>query len=267
VIVSVFPALLWPPGEGLGGWTNDPDQPPAGELPAVKPGKAPFRVGERFSFSVEYGFVTAGEATMSVTAIDTIRGHASYCLRTSATTNEIFSAFYKVDDRVESHMDVERFFSRHFMKRLREGDHKKDMEVYFEQEKMLARYVNGDSLATLPETQDVLSAFFYLRTQELKVGATFSFPCHDNKKNYPLEIKVLRKEKVIVPAGRFECFVIEPKLKTGGLMRKEAKMLIWVTADERKMPVLMETRLKIGSIAAKLTEYRLGEDDVIGGSE
>jgi hypothetical protein len=219
--------------------------------------EAPFNVGERLVFSVEYGFVTAGEATMSVVRIDTLFGSPSYLLQSLAQTNEIFSAFYKVNDRVESHLDITGFFSRHFMKKLREGSYKKDLEIFFDHEGEYARYAEGDSLSILPGTQDVLSAFFFLRTQDLNVGKTMSFPCHDNKKNYPLEIRVLRKEKVMVPAGKFECYVLEPRLKTGGLMKKEAKMLIWVTADDKKMPVLMETKMKIGSIAAKLKDYRL----------
>jgi hypothetical protein len=222
---------------------------------------APFSVGEKLVFSVEYGFVTAGEATMSITGIDTIQGHPAYRLQTRAQTNEIFSAIYKINDMVESHLDVDEFYSRQFKKKLREGSYRKDLEIFFDQDKMQARYAEGDTLPTLPRTQDVLSAFFFLRTQDFKVGTSFSFPCHDNKKNYPLEVKVLRKEKIVVPAGKFECFVVEPKMKTGGLTRKEAKMFIWVTADEKKMPVLMETRMKIGSIAAKLTDYTLGEGE------
>jgi len=160
---------------------------------------APFRVGERLVFSVEYGFVTAGEATMSVVRVDMINGYPAYLLQSLAQTNEIFSAFYKVDDRVESHLDVNGFFSRHFMKRLREGSYKKDLEVFFDQEGEYASYAEGDSLSILPGSQDVLSAFFFLRTQDLNVGKTMSFPCHDNKKNYPLEVKVLRKEKIMIP--------------------------------------------------------------------
>jgi hypothetical protein len=226
----------------------------------------PFRVGERLVFSVEYGFVTAGEATMSVVSLDTIQGHPSYRIETVATTNEIFSTFYEVNDRVVSHMDAYRMFSRHFKKTLREGSYSKDLEVYFDQEAQLARYVEGDSLAALPETQDVLSAFFFLRSRNLRIGEVYSIPCHDNRKNYPLEVKVLRREKIAVPAGKFECFVVEPKLKSGGLTKKEAKMFIWLTSDDRKMPVLMETRMKIGSVAAKLREFSTGDGDA-GGEE
>ena len=252
VFFPVFHPLWGLAEESLSTASNEVDSP-------VSSRAVPFRVGEKLVFSVEYGFVTAGEATMAVVGIDTVQGHPAYILQISAKTNEIFSTFYRVEDMVESHLDIDGLYSRYFKKKLREGSYEKDLEIFFEQEKKLARYVEGDSLSTLPETQDVLSAFFYLRTQDLKVGTTFSLPCHDNRKNYPLEVKVLRKEKTVVPAGKFECFVVEPKLKTGGLMKKKTRMFIWLTADDKKMPVLMETRMKIGSVAAKLTDFTLGE--------
>jgi len=254
--------MSFPSARLVRGFPEEPQQEGSStRATACEAAPVPFRVGEKLTFSVEYGPVTAGEAVMSIASIDTIMGFPSYHIISTARTNEIFSAMYKVDDNVESHMDITGLFSRHFKKRLREGSFKRDHEVYFDQEKMVARYTNGDSLSTLAETQDILSAFFYLRAQDLSVGKKFSFPCHDNKKNYPLVVKVLRKEKVVVPAGKFRCYVLEPKLKTGGLMKKKAKMLIWVTEDDRKMPVLMETRVTIGSIAAKLVEYDSGIDN------
>jgi hypothetical protein len=225
----------------------------------------PFRVGERLVFSVEYGFVTAGEATMAVVSQDTIQGHPVYHLRTEARTNEIFSALYRVEDVVESDLDIQGIFTRHLKKNLQEGNYRKELDVNFHQERMMAIYAGGDSLTTLPHTQDVLSAFFFLRTRDLQVGKTFVIPCHDNRKNYPLEVRVLRREKIVVPAGKFECFAVEPKMKTGGLMKKEAKMTIWLTADAAKMPVLIETKMRIGSIAAKLVEYAPGGGTPVSG--
>jgi hypothetical protein len=261
IVHLLLPVLIFGIVTVAGGRTEEPrDLPVMSKSGDAPPEPVPFRVGEKLVFSVEYGFITAGEATMEVAGIDTIDGFPSYHLRTIAKTNEIFSSFYKVDDRIESHLDIERKVSRHFEKHLREGSYSRDFEVRFDHDNLRAYSTEGDTLEMLPETQDVLSAFFFLRTLDLRVGKTLSFPCHDNEKNYPLEVKVLRKEKVVVPAGKFVCYVVEPKLKSGGLTRKGARMLIWVTADERKMPVLMETKIKVGAIAAKLKDYVPGDD-------
>jgi len=66
------------------------------------------------------------------------------------------------------------------------------------------------------------------------------------------------RERVKVPAGEFDCLVVEPVLEGEGLFQHEGKLTIWMTDDARKMPVLMKTKVKVGSIDASLREYRSG---------
>ena len=73
-----------------------------------------------------------------------------------------------------------------------------------------------------------------------------------------LEVKVLRREKLDVPAGVFDCFVIEPRLMTAGIFRREGKMQIWLSADKHKLPVMMRSKLYFGSVWAKLEGFTLG---------
>jgi len=107
--------------------------------------------------------------------------------------------------------------------------------------------------------QDVLSAFYFIRTQDLKVGKSLFVDNHTDKKNYPLEVKVLRKERVKVPAGTFNCVVVEPILKASGIFKQKGSLTVWLTDDEIKMPVLMKSKVIVGSISTELTNYRLGE--------
>ena len=173
--------------------------------------------------------------------------------------------FYKVRDRVESWWDIGGKFSRRFSKRLREGDHKYDRQVNYFPEKSYAIAVDRkknnvpDTLSILTPVQDVLSAFYKTRTCDLKVGDVIGLMTEDDGKVYELQVHVLRKEYVEVPAGKFDCIVVEPRLKTSGLFRKEGQMEIWLTDDERKMPVLMKSRLYFGRVWAKLQNYNLGE--------
>ncbi len=77
------------------------------------------------------------------------------------------------------------------------------------------------------------------------------------EKNYPLRVAALRREEVEVPAGTFQTIVVAPILKSPGLFEHKRNVYIWLTDDEKKIPVLMKTRIMIGSIDASLTEYRL----------
>lgn len=230
----------------------------SGDTTYVRPTPAPFGPGEVFTYSVEYGFINAGKAFLAVVGIDTLSGIPSYHVRSRAESNPTFSTFFRVDDRVDSFIDVYGLSTLRMEKHLREGSYRKDLEADFDTGKSLAYYADGDTVELIPDANDALGALYRLRTLELAVGKVIAIPSHDNKKNYPLEIRVLRKERIKVPAGRFSCYVLEPYLKDEGIFKAKGKMNIWVTDDERMMPVLVRTKVIIGSVNAKLEEYEFG---------
>jgi hypothetical protein len=219
-----------------------------------------FGVGERLVFSVGWEFINAGKAVMEIPDIVRLDGRKCYHLVSTAKSNSVFSVFFKVDDKVESFMDVHGLYSLRYDKHLREGKFRSDVSMVFDQEKHLAIYDAGkDTFQVADYVQDVLSAFYFVRTQELAVGQSLFVENHTDKKNYPLEVKVLRREKVKVQAGEFQCLVVEPILQTAGIFEQKGTLTVWLTDDEVKMPVLMKSKVVIGSIVTELTSYQLGE--------
>ncbi|MGB2698157.1 MAG: DUF3108 domain-containing protein [Candidatus Zixiibacteriota bacterium] len=217
-----------------------------------------FGVGERLEFSISYGPITAGDAVMEVKEITRYNNHKCFRLISTAKSNKFFSLFFKVDDRVESLMDVYGLFSLHFEKHLREGKYRTDKYIDFDQKKHLA-FADGDTISIKEYVQDALSSLYYVRTMDLRVGNSVFMENHSDKKNYSLEIKVLRREKVMVPAGEFDCLVVEPMLRASGIFKHTGKLTVWLTNDKFKIPVLMKTKVAVGSIASKLEKYTLGE--------
>lgn len=219
-----------------------------------------FGVGERLVFSVGYGVIKAGTAVMEIPEIVRFNGKKCYHIVSTARSNKFFSVFFKVDDKVESFMDVHGLYSWRYDKHLREGKFKADVSMVFDQENHLAIYNQGkDTFEVAEYAQDVLSAFYFVRTQELIVGKSIFVANHTDKKNYPLEVKVLRKERVKVEAGEFDCLVVEPILKTPGIFEQKGSLRVWLTDDEVKMPVLMKSKVIIGSISTELISYQPGE--------
>jgi hypothetical protein len=72
---------------------------------------------------------------------------------------------------------------------------------------------------------------------------------------YTLGVKYLGKEEVEVEAGKFRCVIVEPLVVKGGLFKNEGRILIWMTDDERKIPVKVGTKIVIGFVGAELTKY------------
>ena len=223
-----------------------------------KPSPTVFGPGERMEFSIDYGVVNAGSGSLEVVGLTEHNGRQVYHIQSKANSNRFFSAFYKVRDKVVSYIDVETLGSVYFHKRLREGDYKKDVEIDFDHETNLATYANGKSFEIPPGTHDVLSAFFYVRNLDLAPGKVYSIPAHSSGRTYDLKVLVHGRETVEVKAGTYECFVVEPQLEGDGLFKHEGRMSLYITDDEYRIPVLIKTKVPVGSIDVQMTSYRPG---------
>jgi len=81
---------------------------------------------------------------------------------------------------------------------------------------------------------------------------------------YSLAVKFLGRQRISVDAGTFDCIIIEPLMKEGGVFKSEGRVVIWLTDDERRIPVKVSTKVVVGSIDAELREYS-GINGPIGG--
>ena len=222
-----------------------------------------FGTGERMVFDIDYAFINAGRTVMSIDTIINIRGKECYKVVSQVSSNKTFDLVFKVRDYVETNVDVKGIFSRRYFKNMQEGKYKDKKEVIYEQDRGYAHMMhNGVYKLTSeiePCAQDILSALFYIRTLDFTVGDTLSINLHDVKKSYPLKISVNRREHVKVPAGEFDCLVVEPFLESEGMFRSKGKLEVWLTDDEKKIPVIMRTYIVIiGHIDANLAEYTPG---------
>ncbi|HYM81472.1 MAG TPA: DUF3108 domain-containing protein [Candidatus Limnocylindria bacterium] len=230
---------------------------PAGRevLPAVA---RPFRAGESLKFSVQYGFIKAGTAYLEVPEVRDWKGRTVFSLVARAESNAFFSRIYKVRNRIESFWDTAGHFSVRYAENRREGGYKTKSEIVFDYEKQEAHYQDGRAFPIPPHVQDALSSFYYTRLQALPLGGSVVFDYHASRKSQPLEVRVLGRERVETPAGAFDCIAIEPVLKAGGIFKKKGRLVIWLTDDDRRMPVLMKSKVMVGSISVTLVEARPG---------
>lgn len=218
----------------------------------------PFRSGEALRFSVQYGFIKAGSAYLEVPEVRDWNGRKVWTLVARAESNSFFSRFYKVRNRIESYWDQDGLYSWRYTENRREGGHKEKNEIVFDQERHEARYHDGRKFPIPPQVQDALSSFYYTRYQALPIGGSIVFDYHASRKSMPLEVRVIGRERVETPAGTFDCVAIEPMLKAGGVFKAKGRLVIWITDDERRMPVLMKSKVAVGSISVVLQEIRNG---------
>jgi hypothetical protein len=196
---------------------------------------------------------------LAVEGIERVGERDCYRLASTAQSHAIFSAFYKVRDRVVSFVDVQKLLTRRTTKNLNEKDYHVEQAIDWDQEAGQLVYGDGSSIDFMPGARDVLGALYYVRTLPLEVGASIPVPAHDNKKSYPLVINVLAAERIDTPVGRFDCLVVEPKLQSDGLFRRSGSLKVWLTDDEERLPVMMQSAVKVGAISAILVELKRGD--------
>ncbi len=217
-----------------------------------------FGVGEKLTFTIGWKMVKVGEATMEVSDVIDHQGRPVYSIKTLAKSFPFFDSFFKVRDTAETRIDVEGLFTWYFRKMLNEGNYQNEQIQLYDQSRGVVRA--GDTLYTAPRyVQDVLSSLYYVRTQDLEPGKSVYIDNFSKDKCYPLEVKVYDREIIEVPAGKFKCIKVEPMLKDAGVFKHEGSLTVWLTDDRLKMPVLMKSKVVVGSIYAELTNYKIGE--------
>ena len=263
--VSVALATVAPGSETLPGVVGDtsgltsPVRLPAPGQREILPASAhPFRAGEMLKFSVQYGPIHAGSAYLEVPEVREWQGHPVFHLVARAESNSFFSKIYRVRNRIDSFWDTTGRFSWRYSEDRHEGSHRYKDEILFDHDRQEARYENGQTFPIPPQVQDALSSFYYTRFQALPLGGSLVFDYHASKKSAPLLVKVLGRDRIDTPAGRFNCVAIEPQLNAGGVFKNTGRLVIWITDDERRMPVLMKSKVTIGSISVVLVDVRPG---------
>jgi hypothetical protein len=226
-----------------------------------------FPVGERMEYSVTWGGARIAQSVLTVEAIDTIDGTAAY--RTSLETRG-GPPFYRIQDRLTSWIRPIPMTSLRFDQRLRQGSYRRDRRHLMNEEAgTYTRYDESDG-AYVPHAeehdvpipagvQDDVSIFYFVRLSPLEIGERYEFEFYYKKKGNPVIIEVLRREEIRVPAGTFKTIVVRPTIKSSGMFAEGGEAEIYVTDDERRIPVRVKTRMSIGSANLYLTEYDPGE--------
>ena len=223
----------------------------------------PFGPGERLEFSVDYGIIHAGTATLEVHPMKEYKGRECYHFVSQAKSARMFDSIYKVRDRIDTLVDSEEFMTWQYRKVQREGKYRADHKIIYDHESNTARYADGQEMEFPEGALDAVSAFYLARVQDLEVGREFVIPHHSDKKTYFLKVVVHRKEKVKVPAGEYECFVIEPLVKDSGPFKNKGRMTIWITDDVRRLPVLMKSEIGVGAVSASLSKIHYGKPIIV----
>lgn len=213
-------------------------------------------IPEKLVYDLTWTGISAGTATQEI-----IDGKDSVRIVSTARSADWISVFFPVEDRVESVLTrvppPQLGLPLNFRMKIREGRHRRNKEIVFDHARGKARYIDhlGGEKAELEigsKTYDPYSCFYYVRTLPLEVGKPVFVSILDNKRLWNIEVQVLKKERIETMLGEVDTILIKPLIKSEGIFQKKGAIYIWLTDDERRIPVKMKTKVAIGSITATL---------------
>jgi hypothetical protein len=240
----------------------DPTQKPIHNVVTVNHA---FSAGERLTYLISWSnIIDAGTAVLEVREEKQTDGKKVYRLVSTARSSGLVSKFYKVNDMIESIIDFEHLYSLSYILDQSHGKRKKKREMTFNQsEGTVVVNADGrqDTYSTPPSVLDPLSSLYYVRTRkDFIVGKPIFVDVHDDDKNWAVEVQTIGREKIKTSFGTFDTIKVKTYPRYEGVFQHKGEIYIWLTDDERKIPVLMKSEISIGSVMATLVAMQSGEE-------
>jgi hypothetical protein len=236
-------------------------------VPAYRPKHYPFDSGEKEVYRATWNGMIA-VATAEVHTVSTVvDGKKVYQVRVDAKTSPTMDFFWKMRDTISSTFDAKALSPSKFTFNQRENSRVIDTEARFDhaakrwsvnrqQAGKRAKVYQFDSNNTL----DPITAVYLARSTDFKVGDKLYFKVFGGRHQYLLELFVERKEPVALQSGKIvEAYRIIPRIQNitkRGYAGRLNEAMIWISADERRVPVKLSSKISFGTVYLELVEQR-----------
>jgi len=216
-----------------------------------------FTYGEKLTYRAHYGPLDGGKCYFIVGDMpEQVNNRNNYHIKVNAKSAGLVDFMFKVKDEFESYLDEEAIVPVKATKKIKEGNYTDSDFILFDHEKHVATSRRG-KIDIVPNTQDIISAIYYARITDMsnvKPGDIFPVPFYLDGKNYELRFKYISRETIKTEAGTFRTIKVKPQLLEGRVFKDAEALTMWVTDDENKIPLRVESSIFVGSVKVDLIE-------------
>lgn len=231
----------------------------------------PFQVGEEIHYSVYYhlAWVWVDAANVSFFVSDTTyRNQSSFLFSSKGQSKENYDWIFKVRDQFTSIISKENLSPLFYHRNTIEGSFKANNYYLFNSNKeQIYSFINNsekskfkDTLLYNKEIFDVLSATYYLRTLNLelfKIGDTIPINTVMDNEIVKINILYLGKENVTHKNEKtYPCYKFKANAIEGSVFDSDSEIYVWVSQDENKIPIKVESNILVGSVIAYLKSVK-----------
>jgi hypothetical protein len=224
-----------------------------------------FKPGETIRYSISYGIISAGEATMELREKE-YNGKTVWHSKLTGRTTGAADAIFKVVDIYESYMEPETGLPVFTIRNIREGRYRKYNEVIFDHKTrndstILLSDLTGTHIAQ-KGILDILSCFYHFRNDILPVrknsfqrGDMVTIMTWFADELYPINLKYVTTEEIKTKMGRIRCYKFNPVTETGRLFKTQEDVSFWFSADENFLPVKIRFDIFVGAFIVDMVSY------------
>jgi hypothetical protein len=254
--------------------TPPPEGKPTGGAPASQAARTappremsvPFRPGETLTYDVGWStFLTAGTATTSVLEKRPTSSSTAYYIVAEGQPIDLLTRLYKLHYRADTLLDAYTLLPRRGSIVSQEGQRRKTQVTTYDQRARSATYEVQSAtrlkrtLRLPAATQDPLSAIYAMRTMTFRPGETLKMTVAEGGELVNVQIAVVGRETVRSGLGTTTAWKLVPSVRDGkGRLETTRRMAMWVSDDERRLPVKMEAELAVGTFTLVLRDARVG---------
>ncbi|MCA2977884.1 MAG: DUF3108 domain-containing protein [Myxococcaceae bacterium] len=232
---------------------------------AGSPGSMPFAPGEQASYEVRFMGVPAGVAQITVGLRTQHSGKRVLPLVCVGQTTSV-AGVLQINDRFISYYDPQThkpvgldYFVDENRKRRRERFRfDTEQSRVFANKKKEGEGPYDVDYEVPANTMDLASATFWLRTQPIAVGAVHEIPIFTGARWYPMKATVEGAETLSTKLGEVPVFRVSITTDFQGNAATTSNVLVYYTADERKLPVRVTAEFVVGSVSADIVQYQPG---------
>ena len=211
--------------------------------------QAPYKVGEHLTYDVSFStFSSIAYVDLKVVSRGMYAGREAIQLQGHIqTTGVINVALLGINNDYTSYVDPGTGLPFHSQQVIRDATRSNDIDVDLNE--VAGTEAIPSRQRSFPGTYDFVSAFYRLRALSLRQGDVFNLTVRGETQNYQAEFRVGNKEVVKTNVGSFPTIVVQMKVPDEQTF-KDAR--VYLSDDERHVPVLITARLKRGELRAEL---------------
>ncbi len=209
-------------------------------------------------FKVNYGgFIPLGTVEIINQGREKFKNKEAYHLHAEAQPAWLVDTFRDIKARADSLVDKEKLHTLKFSYKLTvSGKVKEDKVITYDQKNLIMKKDNVER-KILANTQDPLSAIFYLMNTAIEIDQELDLNLNTNQTNYQLLAKVKEERVVKKDNKKLKLYLIKGTVKRrGGSFRHSSEFSLWFLDKPYNLPVLTKVFTNIGPTTVRLTEIK-----------